>query len=127
MADKLNKFVCTEETFFQNRHWVPGSKKLMYSEKTKVPHFKNISGMGKEEKSMYETGDKLEQIRLFLISMDPNDDEQWTRDGLPQVRFVEKSMNIDTNRGEISKAFSGFTRDSDISTMAGKVPDAFLQ
>ena len=123
MAGKLNKFKCVTACFYDDRLWTPRDKKLLYSTEKEIPHFKNLSLLDKDEKVVSEGEDKLAQIKSVLMGMDIKDDEQWTKDGLPQVRFVEKSAGFDTNRGEITRAFSGFTRDSEITPLSGQQPD----
>lgn len=123
---KLNKFVCVKDCFHKDRRWTAHSKRLMYSTEEKVTHFKNLSSLDDEEKYIHEEDERLGKIKNFLVSMDVNDDEQWTKDGLPRVDIVEENTDLDTDRGEISKAFAGFTRDSGIKPLSGQAPDAFL-
>ncbi len=123
---KLNAFKCINDCFYGNRRWSPTDKRLMYSDKKEVPHFKNMSVMNDLEKEGLDEGNRLDRIKAFLISMDRENDEMWTQDGLPAVKVVEENTKLDTSRGEITRAFLGFTRDSEVGTMAKTQPD-FMQ
>ncbi len=127
MAKKLNKFRCINTCTYDNRLWTAFEKRLMFSKAESVPHFENISSLDKEDKMLLEEQDRLDKIKAVLIALDREDDELWTKDGLPQVKAVEESAELDTSRGEITKSFPGFTRESDIAPISGVKPDAFLQ
>jgi len=52
----------------------------------------------------------VEHIKQALAAMDPNDPEQWNRDGLPRVETVIMLSGQTVTRKEINEAWPEFTR-----------------
>jgi len=67
--------------------------------------------------------DKNEKIIAALATLDVNDDEHWTNDGLPAIAAVQKAADVGPlKRAEITAANPDFTRQSVIDA-ANKVED----
>ena len=57
----------------------------------------------------------VEQIQEVLMELDPQDDEQWTKEGAPRMDILEELLEADPNeltRADIRKAAPLFNRDN---------------
>lgn len=61
-----------------------------------------------------------------LKGLDVSDDNAWTADGLPRVEVVSRLIGEPITRGDLSKAFPGFTRTSPVLAIQAE-PDPAMQ
>lgn len=61
-----------------------------------------------------------EKLARAVRSLDPNDDANWTKDGLPAMQAVETAYgSADITRADIKAAVPGWTRDTAKAAAAG--------
>jgi hypothetical protein len=70
-------------------------------------------GSGQEDPGVHAGEDpQLTRIKEAVGSLDPKNDEHWTRAGLPSITAVEEKLGSgDVNREMIARAAPGFNRD----------------
>lgn len=52
----------------------------------------------------------LDQIKEALLKLDPNNDDHWTREGVPRLDVMKELLGADVSRADITQASSSFTR-----------------
>ena len=114
----MARFQCKQKCFFGGS---PKSVRMyqegeVYIGEKANEHFINLDEELSEDGDL--DGDELpvaarkEIIKTALKQMNYDDDEQWTKDGLPLVQVIEKKTNLDTNRAEIEQTWPDFNRDT---------------
>lgn len=104
----MKSFVCNTECFYEGRRYIPGDGKVIRAEKKPSKYWTEWN------RNPGDTDDDfiVSQIREALKTLDPKNDDHWTRDGKPMMKVLEDLLGFDVSRAKIEQAFPRFNRDT---------------